>query len=235
MDLGEVRDTMRILLGTRDSSNQWTDAVLTTIINMAQKQIWRRIAGYSRDLCATSARVTYSADALVLDLETGITGTPNINSILSVYAVLQDADPSTSNPPYPLRPIALADLDSTRFGGDPAVTALADYTLQSAQFRYAMSGRSINVRPIPSRDLFLWVRYIAVPTDLSASSDDVFGGELVDLHDAVLYRALMMAAVRSKETPDGYAELERTAWDDGLATLETQSQEPLPPRSVTSY
>jgi len=233
MTLGESLTTIRALLGTRDTANIWTDAVLTTLINLAQNQIWRRVVGYNPDLCGSAKRCTYAKDLLSLDLESAGALNSDIDAVLSVYAMVQDADPSTSNPAYVLRPIGLADIDSTRYGGNPSVTALADYTLQSAQFRYAMSGRTINIRPIPSIDQYLWVRYIATPSKLTAAADEIFGGDLKSLHDVVLYRTLMLAAARSKEGADHYMELERTAWEDSLTILESQSQEPLGVRNVS--
>jgi len=230
MTLGDIQDTARVLLATRDTTNVWTDSILTTLANMAQRHVWRRVAGYNPNLCAAQGRVTYSADALKLDLETALSA--NIDSLLAVYALNEDADPSASNTTYSLRPAHLEEIDAPKWTGDPGVAALTTYTTQTTSFRFAMQGREIVLRPIPTEDVYLWLRYIAPPADMASPTDSVFDGELVSLHDMVLYRTLVLCATRSKESAAQYANLEQGAWSEALPLLGSQDCEPLPPRQL---
>ena len=232
MNLDDIRVAARLLLGTLDTTNMWKDSVLDSIVNMAQRAIWRKVAGYNPDLCASVAKVTYPTDSLRLDLETALTA--NVERIMAVTLLQSDADPSATNPTYGMRPVHLEDIDSPRWAGSPGQLAMSSYTTQTAQFWFAMSGRSIMLRPIPTEDVYLWVRYVPLPAALSGDTDPVFDGELVGLHDLVLYRTLRLCATRSKEASSHYSSLETDAWKDALPLLESQSCEPLPPRHVSS-
>ena len=232
MNLDDIRTTARVLLGTLDTTNTWKDSVLNVLINTAQRSIWHKVLGYNPDLCATEGRVTYPANALSLDLETALSA--NMERLMAVYALDENADPSSTNQTHPLGPVSLEEIDSPKWGGNLDYAVYASSVTPSAQFRFAMSGRSIILRPFPTTDTYLWVRYTAVPADMSCATDPVFGGELPGLHDLVLYHVLRLCAARSKEAASQYSSLEVEAWKDALPLLESQSFMPLAPRNVSS-
>jgi len=215
-----ARAMFRDLLGVRDTSSTWSDDAVDRILNMSQRHVWRQLSSYNADLCMAEENLSYTADADEVDLT--LLAVPVTYDIETVHSILwaEDAGGITKDNRATLMvPANKTDLE--QWWTDPA----GSYDL--ATWKWSIRAKKyLSIRPIPSQVLYMIFRYIPTPLDMT-NSVDVFGGQLPQFHDLVVFRALRIAAAKDKQVGGYFRQVEAEAWEAALPM--TDSQKAFPP------
>lgn len=227
MNLGEAKDLVTALLGVESRVGAFRDAVLNKVVNMACRMVWGQMAQYCRDRLCTDVIKTYPADAA----DVAVSTSASISSV--VYCGrLQTSDPvSASNRPTPLFPSTVEEIESV------GVSQASPYIPpEYAQYRYALLGDvSLTVRPIPTEDIHLFVRYVAVPETLALDASALFGGDMEDFHDLVVLRTAALLAVRAGIDAKSWDDEAYRLWTRLVDSLKGSTQMPSGVRHVTAH
>ncbi len=161
MTLTELRAALRLRLlleDTTDSSNgSITQADGTKYINAAMRRLWADVfVSMNPDACTKRTTLTYTADAESVALPTSspdLRGRP-IREVLA----LGTAGGSVADR-HALTCRTIEEVQNYAESGEPEVYAVG------------LADATIWVRPSPTEDTTLYIRYIAAPTALASNSD----------------------------------------------------------------
>lgn len=185
------------------------------LINAANRDVWRRIIEVNPSYFLASGDVTWPANTEKVT----ISGASYLNTepykILGIDVTPAAGNPSTSNQPRKLRPIqfqerasVMAQTDTLNYGNGYAKGPLG-YTYEGSGVLY--------VAPVVGDAAFMRIFYIAPLADLTgASNDQPLAGVADEFHDAVAYRAAMLANAKR----GGSAPLAELLWQESLQLIE---------------
>lgn len=200
--------------GTVDGSGGWTNQYLLDLLTDANNDMYHRVVNYGPEIFQTTSRITYEKELDSINLTSKLGGTPM--AIWYLGSLPKDEDVGPNNMPLQIQMARRTDLDSsysnngfgssTGFSGavaagsgaeSPATITLTDFSLGfgglSGVFAYFL-GNSLSMRPIPKKDLTLYLRW--TPDELSPLTDDsdvLLGGFLPQFHPAIVYKAAISA------------------------------------------
>ena len=193
--------------GKVDGSGGWTEQYLLDLLTDANLDLYHRIVNYGPEIFQTSDRFTYDANAVDVDLNSKLSGLPM--AIWYIGALSKDEDISASNIPVPIQMVRRTNLDSTGSGSSVNSTTgfstpYANITLPGSfplggssgysTYEGYYLGKNLTIRPVPSQDLHMYVRW--TPDELPALIDedqDLLGGFLPQFHPAIVYKAAIQA------------------------------------------
>jgi len=227
----QAAEMVRALLGARDTSGVWTAATLNTLVNFAQRDVWRRLVAQHRQLCIVEEhkayRAGYASEQLYVVAGGGMTTFP-VEAIIGCFTTQYDAAVSATNPCWAMVNTNVSDIDRW-----------SDNTLHSLDsggtYRYALLGNNtLMVRPIPSGALPVVIRYVPTPADLDTDAKQIFGGLLFPAHDLVVRQMCILATMRTREDNRAFREEFREAWQAYAMTAATNPQFAEAPRNALS-
>lgn len=200
LTLSGVRSRAQALLdepGTAAiSTTQWL-----AFINMANSEVWRLVVASNPTHHQVRTGITWPANTVTLDISGGSYLNAAVYKIAQVEWLSGGTTISTSNLPYKLIPMRYDERPRLLGGTGPLVSSLGT----SRPTHYALTGTAtLELAPIPTAACSLGITYIPSLTELTTSDDavEVLGGKADDHHNAVVYRAAMLAnAKRNGSNP----------------------------------
>ena len=178
--------------GKVDGSGGWTEQWLLDILTDANQDMYHRVVQYGPEIFQRSTRFTYASGSESVVLKDLLGTTPA--ALWYVGALASDADVSATNMPMPIQMVRRTNLDNTQGGSWIASMNLVGSGAVFGQYEGHFLGKDLILRPLPQRDVFLFVRW--TPSELPALADpqdELLLGELPQFHQAVVYRAAICA------------------------------------------
>jgi hypothetical protein len=194
--------------GTVDGSGGWTEQWLLDILTDANLDMYHRIVNYGPEIFHTTSRFTYAANSESVDLKTFLGERPA--AIWYTGTLGQDADVGPTNIPVPVSMVRRDSVDNGRGGSatlsggsflmtntvPPTLTpiALSAATGVSALYEGFTLGDDFLLRPIPTNDIYVYMRWTPVePPALSDPDDELLMGQMSQFHPAIVYKAAIAA------------------------------------------
>lgn len=205
MTLTELKQLALDLLG--EKGNYWPDAQLTRVANLSNRTVYRAVANRDPSHFAEVKRFTYPADtrSVALTSAAALNITHEPYRVLDVAALSNNTDPSAENVPVSLENVVPEEANTTSaLNQDPyyyqyGTRYSTRWTLDSVE--------DLSMVPIPASEMYLWVRYIAVPHAMTTGADFLLRPDgasadphAIEYHDLVL--AVFMKLLSVKERRD---------------------------------
>tara|TARA_R100001463_G_scaffold7448_3_gene23467 strand:+ start:5272 stop:6057 length:786 start_codon:yes stop_codon:yes gene_type:complete len=196
--------------GKVDGSGGWTEQYLLDLLSDANLDMYHRVVNYGPEIFQTIDRFTYDANASDVDLSQKVSGLPM--ALWYVGITSKDEEISSSNLPVQVQMLRRTNLDSTGNGagitstssfstpyptGPGAITISSSFGLGGGSysgFQGYYLGKKLSLRPIPSEDTYMYLRW--TPDELPALIDEdqnLLGGFLPQFHPAIVYKAAIQA------------------------------------------
>jgi hypothetical protein len=190
--------------GTVDGSGGWTDQYLLDLINDSNLDMYHRIVNYGPDIFHTTTRFTYTANSESVDIRVNLGERPS--AIWYSGTLTQDAAVGPNNIPLPIQMSRRTSLDNGRGGafalnsstltqGPAAVSFMLPVSSgASALYEGYVLGDDFLLRPIPTVDVFVYMRWTPVqPATITDPIDELLMGQLPQFHPAIVYRSAISA------------------------------------------
>lgn len=193
--------------GKVDGSGGWTDQYLLDILTDANLDMYHRVVNYGPEIFQVISRFTYESGSSGIKLSPKIGGLPM--AIWYAGTLVKDEEISANNMPLQLDMRRRTNMDSNDFAvgirssmgngfesgqaasiGSFYLTGTNGFSTRQAYFL----GDEFSIRPIPSEDLYIYMRW--TPDELPALIDDdqdLLGGFLPQFHPAIVYKAAISA------------------------------------------
>jgi hypothetical protein len=203
MILSELKQLALDLLG--EKGNYWPDAQLSRIANLANRTVYRAVANRDPSHFAEASRFTYPAETRAIDLSSA--AALNIDNepyrVLDVAVLPNNAEPSSENVPVSMENIVPEEAHSTN------ALSQNPYQYSTKQgLRWMLDHtEELSLVPIPSSEVYLWVRYTPVPKVMTAGTAHLLTPDgtspdphAFEYHDLVV--AVFMKLLSVKERRD---------------------------------
>lgn len=201
--------------GKVDGSGGWTDQYLLDLLTDANLDMYHRVVNYGPEIFQTVSRFTYDKDQPSIDLNAKLSGLPM--AIWYAGTLAKDENIGPNNMPMQLDMRRRTNLDTNDFAvgirssmgngfdatqsssfGSFYLTGTNGFSTRQAYYL----GSELSIRPIPSEDLYMYMRW--TPDELPSLIDDdqdLLGGFLPQLHPAIVYKAAISAkSAKGEET-----------------------------------
>ena len=193
MDMATAKTLVKDLLGERGS--YWPDAQLTRLVNQANRLVYRAICQADPSYFLTKAVATYPAEG-----EIDLTATLGANPyrVSGVSKLKESAVPSSTNTPMALEYVDIhQDAEPGVKANDPNYQEWGGFSPP----RWTLLQDKLQLIPIPSEAVYLYIAYIAHPTTLSAGANPLLEGKCLEYEDLVV--ATCVKLCQSKERGGG--------------------------------
>lgn len=193
--------------GKVDGSGGWTEQYLLDLLTDANLDMYHRVVNYGPEIFQTTSRFTYDKNLASVNLNSKLSGMPM--AIWYAATLAKDEDIGANNMPMQLDMRRRTNLDTNDFAvgirssmgngfsssqattvGSFYLTGTNGFSTRQAYFL----GDEFSIRPIPSEDLYMYMRW--TPDELPALVDEdqnLLGGFLPQLHPAIVYKAAISA------------------------------------------
>jgi hypothetical protein len=191
--------------GKVDGSGGWTEQWLLDILTDANQDMYHRIIQYGPEIFQRASTFTYPSGSESVVLKDFLGATPA--ALWYVGTLANNAAVSATNMPMPIQMERRTNIDNTQLSSNVGSAWLASMNLVGAgavfgQYSGHFLGKDFILRPLPQRDVFMFVRW--TPAELPALTDpqdELLFGELPQFHQGVVYRAAICAkAAKGEDT-----------------------------------
>jgi len=229
MTHGDAIELIRDLLGTRDTLGTWSSTTLYRLLNVACRQVWQDVIFVTKGRVAETAYVTYTANALGVDIYSGAEATKltRLMQLLGVWTLPYAGSALGEQPATPVLPKDAAQVEDYQAGR----------LLIDPEVYYTHNANQIQLRPIPDSVTYLMLKVLLLPAELAATDDatvQLLAGALPGIHDVIVYKACYLASVKVREAALQFQELAREAWTAALPFLSLSGRYPLEPERVSA-
>jgi len=205
MDMAGLQDNYAI--GGRDPVR-----LLNLAVQTANQEVQALVMNLDPHLFIRRKRFTYPADTLRLNIDTALDTAANgsILKMRSIGVLSTDADPSVTNPVYPLDPFVGAEQlgrgATVRVDGFTSPTG-APATITSTGWEYApragwrLVNNELEIHPVPSTAMYLYAEWVALQI-LNDDTDLVLGGMVAPAELLVVYRAAELFCTFTKRVQE---------------------------------
>ena len=197
MNLGELKTLAKTLVDEKGLF--WSDAQMLDLANVAQRTVFRQIAGFDASHFASTSIATYPANAEYLNLLTTLSLSQSIYKVLSVSKLTEAAAVSPTNRPIQLdRTDAASPVGYADNWNDPN----SETKGISASRRWYLNRSNLYLTPIPAEATPIMIRYMGQVNALSGDSDVLFSGFAFEYHDLVATTLARLMVVKERRMAD---------------------------------
>jgi len=190
--------------------------------------VWTKMVQQARDRLTTDLYLTYTANS---DTVAMVTASVSLHSVVWAGKLEDSGTLTDSNRARPIFPAPTEDIESQGLSqGDQWIPP------EYARYIYAVIGdREIALRPIPTEDIYLFIRYVAYPAALANDADNLLGGDLVAFHDLIVLQTAMLLAQRTGRMVRDLEQQYYRTWMTLVDSLKGSTQLPSGVRHVTEH
>ena len=215
MNRGDVKSLAKNLLDEKGSL-YWTDSLMNTLADEANKDVYRLLVNVSPDHLLETDSFTWPANSERIDLEDAAYANKEIDKLLGLESTSSSGGVTKNNLPVKWMPMRFAE--RSKYLADGGVSGLSSPGYQS--YRYAYQAEYLYIAPIPGVALNVLVYFIPTLAALAADSTDVLGGRATMFHDAVYKRLAVLMNIKQ----NGNNPVVDKLWTEAVMFMENNAE-----------
>ena len=225
MTLEQAIYQVRTLCGTSASGGSFGVEPVKTMLNMAQRRVWRQLCerGPERFLVEETVVPTWTRDRFnYRDAGEGELFNAPPLSIFKVYLVVSGL--GTVNEER----VEVEYRDPGKMPESKGLYASLGpgYALGERDRYWTTVGQDFVMRPTPGATQSLVFLYLPDSVDMEETNDEIFGGNWPEFHDLVVLKAAVSLLLAVGDKSQGLLLMEQQAWEEANYLLKSQSAAP---------
>lgn len=215
MDRAAVISLAKNLLDEKGSL-YWTDSLLNTLADEANKDVYRLLVQASPDHLLETDSFVWPANAERIDLEDSAYVNKEIYKLLGLESTSSSGGVTKDNLPTKWMPMRF--VERAKFLRSGGVSGASNWS--SEAYKYAYQAEYLYIAPIPGAALNVLAYFIPTLSPLAADGTQVLSGRAAMFHDAVYKRLAVLMNIKQ----NGNNQVVDKLWQEAVLFIESAAE-----------